>query len=244
MPPAVPVAADRGELERQHGTPIRRPLSDSRRTALAGLTRAWTVPQFSATVDVNVDQLIRARDRLVGRSGADLPIEALLIRLALPALDEFPSMNAMLDGGEVVLFDHRHVGFTCATGDGLLVPVARWADRQSLEDLGQAVADLAERAARHRLQPGEVGGQTFTVTDAGALGVKSMTPILPLATTAIVAYGEPQRMVRMLGDAPREVPIMTVTGTFDHRVIDGVEAARFLTTIGAYLEDPILAFAA
>jgi pyruvate dehydrogenase E2 component (dihydrolipoamide acetyltransferase) len=236
--------ARRDEVARHGVAGRRQPLSGSRRQALAGLTRAWTVPQFSVLIDVNVDQLMRARDRLVGRTGAELPIEALLIRLALPALDEFPQMNAMLDGGEVVLFERRDIGFTCLTDPGLAVPVVRQADQLSLDELGRCVTDLIQRAGNQQLEPAELSGQTFTVNEVGGAGARAMTPLLPLATTAVVTYGRPQKVVQMLDDAPREALVMTVTGTFDHRVVDGNEATRFLTTIGAYLEDPILAFAA
>jgi pyruvate dehydrogenase E2 component (dihydrolipoamide acetyltransferase) len=219
-------------------------LAESRRRALAGLTRAWTVPQFSVMIDVNVDQLMRARDRLAGRSGTVLPIEALLIRLALPAIDEFPQMNAMLDGGEVVLFERRDIAFSCITDHGLAMPVVRQVDRLSLDELGHSVTDLIHRAGHGNLEPTELGSQTFTVNEVGATGARAMIPLLPLATTAIVTYGRPQMVVQMLDDAPREAQVMTITGTFDHRVVDGDDATRFLATIGAFLQDPILAFAA
>jgi pyruvate dehydrogenase E2 component (dihydrolipoamide acetyltransferase) len=222
----------------------RRPLPEGRRRALAALTRASGVPQFSATVEAEADQLLRARARLSQSAGTDLPAEALLIRLALPALDEFPEMNAMLDGGEVVFFERRDIGFTCATDQGLVVPVVRHADRWSLDELGQAIADLERRARLDRLDAGEIGSQTFTVSDVGAYGARSVSPLLPLATTATVTYGRPQPVVRLVDGAPRQAHVMTLTGTFDHRVIDGIEATRFLATVGAYLEDPILAFGA
>jgi pyruvate dehydrogenase E2 component (dihydrolipoamide acetyltransferase) len=152
-------------------------------------------------------------------------------------------MNARVDeSGALQAADHYDVAFTCVGGAGLAMPVVRQVNDRSLRALGRSVGELSERAGRTRLAPGETGGQTFTVHNLGPLGVTAGTTTLPAGTVALVSYGRPRPTLRLVAGAPREVPMMTVAVTVDHRVIDDGEAARFLAKIGLYLEEPILAF--
>ena len=125
----------------------------------------------------------------------------------------------------------------------LALPVVRQMNDRSLRALGRAVAELAQRAGIGAASgPVESGGQTFTVHNLGPLGVTAGTTSLPPGTAALVSYGQPRPSLRLVAGAPREVPVMTVGVTVDHRLVDDGEAARFLAKIGLYLEEPILAF--
>jgi pyruvate dehydrogenase E2 component (dihydrolipoamide acetyltransferase) len=223
----------------------RNPLGSVRALAAATTAQSWTtVPQATAFLDIEAEQLLRARERLGSRLGLELPLEALLIRLLLPALDDFPAVNSTVDGDDVVVLHRRSVAFTCETGDGgMATAVVADIERMTLAELAAAVGDLIGRAARGSLTPEEQTGQTFTITDVGVSGASAAIPVLPLGTTGIVAYGRPRNVVRLVSDSPREVPIITLTGSFDHRVIDNHQAARFLARLGSFLEDPIIAFA-
>jgi len=193
--------------------------------------------------EVEVEQLLRAHDRLHATIDGGLPVEALFMRLALPVLVEHPRMNARVDvEHQLVPADHYDVAFTCTGPRGLAAPVVRQVNDRSLRALGRAVADLATRAGQGRLRAGETGGQTFTVHNLGPLGVTAGTTTLPPGTAALVSYGQPRPSLRLVAGAPREVPVMTVGVTVDHRLVDDGEAARFLAKIGLYLEEPILAF--
>lgn len=193
--------------------------------------------------EVEVEQLLRAHERLHATIDGGLPLEALFMRLALPALVEHPRMNARVDvEHQLVPADHYDVAFTCSGPKGLAAPVVRQVDDRSLRALGRAITDLGTRAGGGRLRAGETGGQTFTVHNLGPLGVTAGTTVLPAGTAALVSYGQPRPSLRLVAGAPREVPVMTVGVTVDHRLLDDGEAARFLAKVGLYLEEPILAF--
>lgn len=193
--------------------------------------------------EVEVEQLLRAHDRLHATIDGGLPVEALFMRLALPVLVEHPRMNARVDvEHQLVPADHYDVAFTCTGPRGLAAPVVRQVNDRSLRALGRAVADLAGRAGQGRLRAGETGGQTFTVHNLGPLGVTAGTTTLPAGTAALLSYGQPRPSLRLVAGAPRQVPVMTVGVTVDHRLVDDGEAARFLAKVGLYLEEPILAF--
>lgn len=238
-------------------TPAAAPSSSSSSTgpAASGSTRTGRAteptvvpdPAFGHTLtlyrEVEVEQLLRAHERLDATIDGGLPLEALFMRLALPALVEHPRMNARVDvEHQLVPADHYDVAFTCAGPRGLNAPVVRQVDDRSLRALGRAVTDLGARAGQGRLRAGETGGQTFTVHNLGPLGVTSGTTTLPAGAAALVSYGQPRPSLRLVAGAPREVPMMTVGVTVDHRLVDDGEAARFLAKVGLYLEEPILAF--
>lgn len=200
------------------------------------------VPVLTLYREVEVGQLLAAHRDLDAATGG-LPLDALLVRLALPALAEHPRFNGRVSGqGELEPSDSFDVAVSCAGVGGLSFPVVRQAGDRSLRALGRAVTDLATRARRGLLRPAETGGQTFTVHDLGPLGVTAGTTGLPTGTVALASYGRPRPTVRMIDGAPREVPVMTLALTADHRVIDDGEAARFLAELARYLEAPILAF--
>lgn len=200
-------------------------------------------PTLTLYREVEVDQLLRAHERLDATIDGGLPLEALFMRLALPVLVEHPRMNARVDvDHQLVPSDLYDVAFTCLGPRGLAGPVVRQVNDRSLRALGRAVADLGSRAGQGRLRAGETGGQTFTVHNLGPLGVTAGTTTLPAGTAALVSYGQPRPSLRLVAGAPREVPVMTLGVTVDHRLVDDGEAARFLAKIGLYLEEPILAF--
>ncbi len=200
-------------------------------------------PTLTLYREVEVDELLRAHERLHATIDGGLPLEALFMRLALPVLVEHPRMNARVNGEhQLVPADHYDVAFTCSGPRGLATPVVRQINDRSLRALGRAVTDLAARAGQGRLRAGETGGQTFTVHNLGPLGVTAGTTTLPAGTAALVSYGQPRPSLRLVAGSPREVPVMTVGVTVDHHLVDDGEAARFLAKIGLYLEEPILAF--
>ncbi len=200
-------------------------------------------PTLTLYREVEVEQLLRAHERLDATIDGGLPLEALFMRLALPVLVEHPRMNARVDvEHQLVPADLYDVAFTCPGPRGLAVPVVRQMNDRSLRALGRTVTDLGARAGQGRLRAGETGGQTFTVHNLGPLEVTAGTTTLPAGTAALVSYGQPRPNLRLVAGAPREVPVMTVGVTVDHRLVDDGEAARFLAKIGLYLEEPILAF--
>lgn len=200
-------------------------------------------PLLTLYREVEVDQLLRAHERLDSTIDGGLPLEALLMRLVLPVLVAHPRMNARVDErGQLIPADHYDVAFTCAGRPAMTMPVVRQVSDRSLRALGREVIDLTRRAGQGHLTAADTGGQTFTVHNLGPLGITAGTTSLPAGTAALVSYGQPRPTLRLVAGATREIPIMTVGVTVDHRLVDDSEAARFLARVGLYLEEPILAF--
>ncbi|MCY4036162.1 MAG: dihydrolipoamide acetyltransferase family protein [bacterium] len=216
-------------------------LSSTRRSIAHHLAEsAKTVPQFTAMIDCDASALLHTRAALVERHDAPTPMDALLIALLLPVLREHPVMNAYLDGDEIVYSSQFDIGVAVDTGDGLMVPVVRHADALGIADLSAQVKRLADSARSRSLAPDEFNGQTCTVNNVGAVGIMAGTPILPLKTSAIVAFGRIRPVVALRAGQPVEVSTMTISATFDHRIIDGGHSGRFLAQLKQHLEVPAL----
>ena len=214
-------------------------MSALRRSIARHMAESARIPQFTSMVDADATGLLAARSAAAAEAGSRVPLDALLVALLAPVLRDHPVMNAMVDGDDVVYYDRYDIGVAVDTAEGLVVPVVRSADARSLPELSAEILRLAA-AARHRtVAPEELSGATATVNNVGALGVLAGTPMLPSGTTMIAAFGMVRPVVRLLGGTPVEVPTMTVSATFDHRIIDGGASGRFL----AQLKDTIEAAA-
>jgi pyruvate dehydrogenase E2 component (dihydrolipoamide acetyltransferase) len=208
-----------------------RMLSSSQQTAAVTIT---------STVDAT--QLVNLRDRLnqemADGLGFRIAYNDILIKALATALKEFPSMNAHREEGAVRLFPDVHVGLAVDTERGLLVVVVRDADRKSIPDIGRETRDKAERAVAGTIAPDELSGGTFTLTNLGAYGVEAFTPIINPPEVAVLGVGriEPAPMAYQGQIALRQRMVLSLT--FDHRMIDGAPAARFLARVRELVEHP------
>ena len=216
-------------------------LSARRRSVARHLTESVrTIPQFTAMVEADAAGLLAARSAAAERSGLPVVLDAVLTARLVPVLKDHPVMNARLDGDEIVYCDRYHIGVAVDAPDGLLVPVVRGADRLSVPELSAEIRRLAAAARDRTIEPGELAGATATLNNVGAVGIIAGTPILPTGTSMIAAFGRVRPVVQWRGGRPVEAPVVTVCATFDHRIIDGGAAGRFL----AQLKDRIEAAAA
>ncbi len=216
-------------------------LSARRRSVARHLTESVrTIPQFTAMVEADAAGLLAARSAAAERSGSPVVLDAVLTARLVPVLKDHPVMNARLDGDEIVYCDRYHIGVAVDAPDGLLVPVVRGADRLSVPELSAEIRRLAAAARDRTIEPGELAGATATLNNVGAVGIIAGTPILPTGTSMIAAFGRVRPVVQWRGGRPVEAPVVTVCATFDHRIIDGGAAGRFL----AQLKDRIEAAAA
>lgn len=210
--------------------PSRRvPLSATRKAIVRNLTRSWQeIPHVTTYGSADAAALLERRRRLGGP-----PLEALLIEAVIPVLRAFPSFNATFQGDAVVERMHYDIGFAVDSPDGLLVAVVRDADALDLADLGAEVIRLAAAARDRTAAPEELRGQTFTLSNIGAVGGRYGTPIIPYGTTAILSIGraEPEAVVRH-GEitVASEFPLSL---SYDHRVIDGATGRAFLGAVAA-----------
>ncbi|MGZ9222624.1 MAG: 2-oxo acid dehydrogenase subunit E2, partial [Anaerolineales bacterium] len=144
-----------------------------------------------------------------------------------------------LNGDEIICWEDVHLGIATSLNDYLIVPVIRHAQAKNLEQFVTALADLVERARSHRLSPAEMTGGTFTISNLGMFGIESFTAIINPPESGILAVGKIfEQQSSQEGCAPK--PIMNLTLSCDHRVIDGAAAASFLAELKATLENPYL----
>ncbi len=218
--------------------PVRRvPMSPLRRTIAANLVRSWReIPHVTTYGEADATSVLEERASL----GADPrpPLEAVLIRRLLPLLVDAPEFNATVVGDEIVHRLHYDVGFAVDTPDGLMVAVISDAPAHDLESLSEEIRRLAAAARMRTATSAELRGQTFTISNIGAVGGRYGTPIVPYGTTAILSVGraDPRPVVR--GDEiviGRELPLSL---SYDHRAIDGSSGRAFMAAVIAAIEAP------
>lgn len=218
-------------------------------TAAAMVSSVRTAPQASVflTVDVTRSMELLARlksHRLAG--GTRVTVLALVARALCALLPQHPALTTrwqdLPDGGaELVRPAHVNLGIAVATDRGLVVPHVPEADRMSLTELAAAVGELTTTAREGRTPPERLTGGTLTITNVGVFGVDAGTPILNPGEPAILGLGQVARRPWEHAGEVALRQVMTLSLTFDHRVVDGEQGARFLADLGAVLEDPALA---
>ena len=206
-------------------------LSAIRRSIARHMTESMQIPQFTSMVDADATKLLETRAAASAEAGSRVPLDALLVALLVPVLRDHPVMNARLDGDEIEYFEHYDIGVAVDTAEGLMVPVVRNADALPVSELSAEILRLAAAARDRTVAPQELTGATATVNNVGALGVLAGTPMLPSGTSMIAAFGMARPVVRLRDGSPVEVPTMTISATFDHRIIDGGASGRFLAQL-------------
>lgn len=223
------------------GEDQRRTMSRLRRTIAANMSKSWSeIPHVTTFDDVDATRLLEVRDALADRHGQKIPIEALVIRAVVPALEEFPEFNATLDGDDLIQHGSFDIGIAIDSPDGLLVGVIRDAGSMGVLELSEEVRRLGEKGKNRSLAPDELGGQTFTVSNIGAVGGGHGTPIVPHGTTAILSVGRARERPIVYGGELVIAPVMPLSLSYDHRVVDGAQGRRFMSMVIENLEEPAL----
>jgi pyruvate dehydrogenase E2 component (dihydrolipoamide acetyltransferase) len=204
------------------------------------VARSWqTVPHFFLLREVDAGGLQAWRETARRRPGCEaLTHSDLLIRICAAALREHPRVNATWRDGSVVAQDEINVGLAVATEEALVVPVIHGADTLDLPALAARRAQLVEAARAGQLSPTDVQGGTFTVSNLGMYGVDAFLAVVNAPQAAILAVGRIADRVVAADGAPAVRPVMTLSLSFDHRVVDGARGARFLDTLAALVEEP------
>jgi 2-oxoglutarate dehydrogenase E2 component (dihydrolipoamide succinyltransferase) len=204
-----------------------------------------TSPHVTSFIDADVTRLINWRnsikDKFLASEGQKLTLTPIFIDAAARALSDFPMVNISVDGNNIIKRKNINIGMATALPDGnLIVPVIKNANEKSLTGLARSVNDLAERARNNRLKP-EITGGTFTVTNFGSYDNLAGTPIINQPQAAILGTGAVRKKPAVIetpdGDVIAIRHIMIMSLTYDHRVIDGALAGKFLSRIKAILED-------
>jgi pyruvate dehydrogenase E2 component (dihydrolipoamide acetyltransferase) len=220
-----------------------KPLSRIQRISGARLQASWiNLPHVTQHEDADITELEAVRNALKAKAseeGVRLTPLAFIIRACLLALQEFPRFNSSLDaGGEnLVLKKYFSIGFAADTPNGLVVPVIANADRLSLYEIARALAAMSEKARAGKLKNTEMQGGTFTVSSLGGIGGTAFTPIINAPEVAILGVSKSSQ--KPVYDKGAFLPrlMLPLSLSYDHRVIDGAEAARFVVFLAKALGD-------
>ena len=196
-----------------------------------------TAPHFYLTMDVDMTEINRRRSALKEKGETLVPsINDFILSACARALRDFPSLNAAFTDHGVEIYSDINIGMAVALDEGLVVPVIRNADRLSLQELSQQSREFADKAQKKKLFPLDYEGGTFTVSNLGMFGVDSFIAIINPPQCAILAVGQVGPRVVPHGEGIAVRPMMTVSLSADHRVVDGAIAARFLQEVKKLLE--------
>jgi pyruvate dehydrogenase E2 component (dihydrolipoamide acetyltransferase) len=224
------------------------PLQSVRRATARQMSLAWAqIPHVmhQDLADITALELFRRRHAAeVEQLGGKLTLTVLVLRAVVAVLKQFPRFNASLDaeGGQLILKQYYHIGVAVDTERGLIVPVVRDVDRKSMTDLAIELTALVEQVRQGKVNRDDLQGGTFTITNPGAIGGTTFTPIINYPEVAILGLGRTRLEPVVQGDidnftiAPRLC--LPLHLAFDHRVNDGADAARFMRTLIDTLRDP------
>ncbi|MFN4071154.1 MAG: 2-oxo acid dehydrogenase subunit E2 [Thermus caldifontis] len=228
--------------------PVRtEPMSGVRKATLRSMAQAWAqVPMVTHFDEADITELEALRKRYAKRveeRGFRLTLTAFLLKALALTLKAFPKFNASIDveKGEIVYKDYVHIGVAVDTPHGLLVPVIRNVEQKGILRLAKELQEISERARERKLSPEEMQGGTFSLSNLGGIGGVGFTPIVNWPEVAIL--GVSRSGMKPVWDPEKEAfqprLIMPYALTYDHRLIDGAEAARFCRHLAALLEDPL-----
>ena len=226
-------------LERQ----TRVPMSRLRQTIANRLVQArHEIALLTTFNEINMENVMALRKRY-GESfeknhGVRLGFMSFFVKVCCQALQRFPAVNGMIDGQEIIYNNFYDIGVAVSTERGLLVPVLRDADMMSFAEIEKTILDLAQRARQKKIAPYELAGGTFTITNGGVFGSLLSTPLPNYPQTAILGMHAIQKRPIAVEDQVVIKPMMYVALSYDHRLIDGREAVRFLVAVKTLVEDP------
>lgn len=216
------------------------PASQMRKTIARRLLESKNgAPHFYLTIEADMDNAIASRNAINQVSDVKISFNDLVIKACAAALRKHPRVNSYWMGDKIRINNHIHIGVAVAVEDGLLVPVVRFADEKSLQQVASEIKDLGKRAKEKKLQPQDWEGNTFTVSNLGMFGIEEFTSIINSPESCILSVGAIRQVPVVKNGAVVPGNVMKVTLACDHRSVDGATGAAFLQTLKMYLENPI-----
>ena len=238
-------SAETPSSDRDDWGPVHREqMSRMRRTIATNMVRSVsTIPHLTNFDDADVTEMERLRKSSVddhAKVNVKLTALAFVIKAISLSLRQHPAMNASIDveKGEILYKDYVNIGLAVDTPRGLVVPVLRGCDEVSIPQIAQAIAETAEKAKHAQYSIEDLRGGTFTISNLGAIGGTYSTPIINWPEVAILLVGRSRRLPVVQGDRIEPRLMMPLSLSYDHRIIDGAMAARFLREVIGYLESP------
>jgi pyruvate dehydrogenase E2 component (dihydrolipoamide acetyltransferase) len=218
-----------------------RPLSRIRKLAKANLARNWVmIPHVTQFDEADVTELEAFREQInlaKSNAGIKVTILAFVLKALIASLTEFPEFNSSLDGDNLILKKYFNLGFAADTPNGLIVPVLRDVDKKGVFQIARETSELAAAAREGKLKPSDIQGGCFTVSSLGGIGGTAFTPIINAPEVAILGVSKLVQKPVYRGDAWVPRLILPLSLSYDHRVIDGAAAARFITHLGSVIND-------
>ncbi|HYI49553.1 MAG TPA: pyruvate dehydrogenase complex dihydrolipoamide acetyltransferase [Allosphingosinicella sp.] len=218
-------------------------LSNMRKTIARRLTEAkQTIPHIYLTVDIRLDALLKLRAELnkglEGR-GIKLSVNDLLIKALAVALVEVPECNVSLSGDQLLKYGRADISVAVSIPGGLITPIIAGADTKSLSAVSREMTELAGRAKEGKLQPHEYQGGTASISNMGMFGIKQFDAVINPPQGMIMAIGAGEKRPYVIDDSLQIATVMSATGSFDHRAIDGADGARLMQAFKKLVENPL-----
>ena len=228
-----------GSVEKEQMRSIRRKTAER-------LSLAWTtIPHVTQHDRADITELEKLREKFAKQAeaaGGKLTVTAIALKVIAAAMKKFPKFNASIDidREEIIYKKYVHIGIAVDTEAGLLVPVIRNVDQKNVYQIGAELNDISKRARERKLKPEEMEGGTFTITNLGGIGGVSFTPIVNLPEVAILGLSRSSTQPVWAEDHFEPRTILPLSLSYDHRIIDGADAARYLRWVAEALEQPVL----
>lgn len=217
------------------------PVSQMRKTIARRLGESkFSAPHFYLTLEINMDKAVEAREGINKISPVKISFNDFVVKACAASLRKHPAVNSSWFGDKITYHRDIHIGVAVAVEDGLLVPVITHTDQKSLTMINQEVKELATKAKSKKLQPQEMTGNTFTISNLGMFDIEEFTAIINPPDACILAVGSIIKKPVVKNDQIVIANMMKVTLSCDHRVVDGATGAQFLQTLKATLENPVL----
>lgn len=215
-------------------------VSQMRKTIARRLAESkFNAPHFYLTIEINMDKAIQMRKRVNEVAPTKISFNDFVIKAVAASLRKHPAINASWMGDSIRMNNDINVGVAVAIDEGLMVPVVRYADMKTLSQINVEVKALAGKARDRKLQPQEMQGNTFTISNLGMFGIEEFTAIINPPDSCILAVGAIKEKAVVENGEIKVGSRMKVTLSCDHRVVDGAKGSQFLQTLQAILEDPV-----
>jgi len=199
----------------------------------------FTAPHYYLNVEFNMDNAIAFRKQFNSIPDTKISFNDMVVKATALALKQHPQVNSQWFDDRIKRNHHVHIGVAVAVEDGLVVPVVRFADEQSLPQIGAQVKDYAGRARNKKLTPQEMEGSTFTISNLGMFGITDFTSIINQPNAAILSVGAIVQKPIVKDGQIVVGNTMKLTMACDHRTVDGATGAEFLQTLRGYIENPV-----
>ncbi len=235
--PPLPDFSSFGAVERQ-------PYTRLQKTVANNLSLAWQIiPHVTQHDLADITDIENARKRFVENVGKNAPkvtMTAITMKAIVACLQQFPHFNSSYDSqkGELVLKKYYHLGIAVDTPNGLVVPVVRDVDQKTVVQLANELTNVAEKARNGKLGIEDMRGGTFTITNLGGIGGTAFTPIVNYPEVAILGMSRSQKQLQLVNGELKERLMLPLSLSYDHRVVNGADAARFLVRLASMFTDP------